>query len=455
MATYAASSQASSQNSPYNISRPSGVVEGTYMVAAINNDVGNNGSGIGISGGTTWQSLTSGVSGETGYRLFWKIAGPSEPANYSVSYNTSSTAYSTAHIITSNDAGEDAPVWQITTTTGQGTSGPTPGITPPDPTTLEVRFILASNDINESRSWSPPAGLTERTDIQESGWPSGSSATRTLSSGSATSSLSFTANGQVLDRVGITVGIPSAITDQDVIPSGIASAEAFGTPRIIHVVAPSAIPSGETFGHHVVSTPEPQAVFPDGIVSGETFGTLTTKRYLGVSGIPTGEAWGAPRLSALISPTGIPSAEAFGTTNFGVEQFPAPTGIASRESWGVPVLQLGYPQTVIPLGIPSGERMTQQPRVVLRYRLTLRPPSVQETPAGQNILHARYGVHRGISIIQRADGSIYSTRYPALTDLEAASRYWLGGYAHAITAEEAEALTEAGFGSYIHLEEVA
>jgi hypothetical protein len=215
------------------------------------------------------------------------------------------------------------------------------------------------------------------------------------------------------------------------------------------------IASGEVIGDLIISTPFPQTITSQGIASDEAFGTLTMGLYLGPSGIASGETFGAPRLAALIAPTGIPSGEAFGSTNFGIEQFLALTGIPSGEAFGTPSLQLGYPQTVTVVGIPSLERMTQQPIVRLDYRLTFRPPSVQETPAGVNVLHLRYGVHRGISVIRRADGTIYQTRYPALTDLEAALTYWLGGYAHEVSVEDAAALTTAGYGSYITLEEVA
>jgi len=425
------------------------------MVAAVVNDVGNNGSGIGITGGSTWTSLDSGLLGGIGYRLFWKIAGSSEPANYSVSYNGASSAYAVAQIVTSNDAGTGAPVWAKTATAGSGTTGPTPGITPPDATALEVRFILAGVESPATRTWTAPVGLTEQTEIQQSQFPNGSSATRTLVSGSATTSLNFTANGAVVDRVGYTVGVPSANTDQNITPTGIASGGAFGAAQLNFTIIGQGIASGETFGDLIISTPFPQTITGQGIVSAETFGTLRTRLYLDPTGIATGEAFGTPRLAALIAPTGIPSAEAFGATNLGIEQFLTLIGIPSGEELGEPGLQLGYPQTIEAIGIPSLERMTQQPVIRLVHRLTFRPPSVQETPAGINVLHLRYGVHRGISVIRRADGTIYQTRYPALTDLEAARTYWLGGYAHEVSVADAVVLTEAGYGSYITLEEVA
>jgi len=452
MATYSASSSASSQTSPYNIARPSGVVEGTYMVAAINNDAGNNGSGIGISGGSTWNSLTSGLGGDqTGYRLFWKIAGPSEPANYSVTYNTASSAYSTAHIVTSNDAGTEAPVWQVTTTSGSGTSGPTPGITPPDATALEIRFILAANSSSAARTWTPPTGLEERTDRQESGWVTGSSATRTLASSSATSSLNFTCSGSVVDRVGITVGVPSGAFDQDILPSGIATGEAFGSPNVVAVIGPTGIASGEAFGGLIISTPQPQTIEAEGVASGEAFGTLTTRLYLGPSGIASTTVFGTPRLAALIGPVGIASGEAFGSTNVAIEQFVTPSGIASAEAFGAAVLDIGYPQTIEVVGIESRE-VVEDPHVRNLHRLLLVNPSIQETPAAWDRLHVRFGIHRGITIIKDADGVWSSVRYPAQTEIEAAQKVFLGGRRHDITPDEADELTDAGYGSYITLE---
>jgi hypothetical protein len=276
-----------------------------------------------------------------------------------------------------------------------------------------------------------------------------------LASGSATASLSFSSSGGTADRVGFTLGIPTGDNSQDIAPTGIVSGEAFGAAKLNFTIVGSGIASGEAIGDLVISTPFPQTITGQGIASAEAFGTPRIRLYLNPVGIVTGEAFGAPRLAALIAPLGISSGEVFGSTNFGIEQFLTVVGIPSGETFGTPSFQLGYPQAITVIGIPSLERMTQQPVVRLDQRLTFRPPSVQETPAGINVLHLRYGVDRGISVIRRADGTIYQTRYPALTDLEAALTYWLGGYAHEVSVEDAAALTAAGYGSYITLEEVA
>jgi hypothetical protein len=85
---------------------------------------------------------------------------------------------------------------------------------------------------------------------------------------------------------------------QDITPSSIASAEAFGTAVITTGavdIAPSGIASGEAFGTAIITVGAVD-IAPSGIASAEAFGTAT---------ITTGVVD--------ISPTGIASTEAFGT----------------------------------------------------------------------------------------------------------------------------------------------
>jgi hypothetical protein len=177
------------------------------------------------------------------------------------------------------------------------------------------------------------------------------------------------------------------IGGQDVLPSAIASEEAFGTAVLVvdQLISPSAIASAEAFGSH--------AVFPD--------------QFITVTGIASAEAVGNPSISNLINTTGIASAEDFGF-----------------------------------------------PTITMGSRWVLRPPSVQETPMANNILHKRFGIHRGISILKRANGTYYSTRYPALTEVEEALATYMGGYVYTISSTVRDELVSAGFGSYITLEDV-
>ncbi len=79
-------------------------------------------------------------------------------------------------------------------------------------------------------------------------------------------------------------------------------------------------------------------------------------------------------------------------------------------------------------------------------------PTIQETPASYDILFCRYGIDRGISVIQRQDGTYYQARYPAQTELEESKAYYPGGHVIPLTSAEVTSLTAAGYGQYIHLQ---
>lgn len=196
-----------------------------------------------------------------------------------------------------------------------------------------------------------------------------------------------------------------------------------------------------------------QTITCTGIASAEAFGTPNVVVVITPTGIPSGEAFGSTTVQGALSPTGIPSGEAFGSPVVSIQQFITVTGIPSAEAFGSPSLQLGYPQSLTMIGIPS-EQAFGFPTVANRSVQVLTPNTVQETPAGRNILHIRYGIDRGISIIKRQDGTYYETRYPAQVELEQALKYYLGGYRHLLTPDEAADLTAHGFGSLIHLEPV-
>lgn len=133
-----------------------------------------------------------------------------------------------------------------------------------------------------------------------------------------------------------------------ILPTGIASAEAFGSPTvsISAAIAPSGIPSTEQFGSaSVVSHYE---VASTGIPSQEAFGEPSVVPggvYVSVQGVPSAEQFGQPTITAgfsAILPAGIPSQEAFGTPGVPVGGVTVSAqGIASAETFGTPSTRLG------------------------------------------------------------------------------------------------------------------
>lgn len=154
----------------------------------------------------------------------------------------------------------------------------------------------------------------------------------------------------------------------NVVPSGVASAEAFGTATIALQLLPTGIASAEAFGTAQLNL----QIRATGIATAEAFGTATLARgnvTVQATGIATAEAFGTAKLNLQIRATGIASAEAFGsatlvTGNVNV----VATGIATAEAFGTPTVVAGN-VTFLPSGIASAEAFGA-PQVNLQIRAT-------------------------------------------------------------------------------------
>ena len=133
-----------------------------------------------------------------------------------------------------------------------------------------------------------------------------------------------------------------SVGGQNLSPTGIASAESFGSPTIttgVVALTATGIASAESFGVPTVSLGG-VILTATGIASEESFGspTLTTGAVnLSATGIPSEEAFGTAVVTQgfLLQATGIPSTESIGTPTIttGAVNLTA-TGIASAESFG-------------------------------------------------------------------------------------------------------------------------
>lgn len=153
-----------------------------------------------------------------------------------------------------------------------------------------------------------------------------------------------------------------------ILPTGIASAEAFGTHTLVRVslasIAPSSILSGEAFGTAIFLRISRRTVAPTGIASLEAFGTQT---FTGTT--PSG-----------VVPSGIPSAEVFGSATFGriSRRTVSPSGIASAEAFPTHVFSGTFLNTIFPGGIPSAEAFGT---AVVRLRANLLPSGIPSAEA--------------------------------------------------------------------------
>ena len=180
----------------------------------------------------------------------------------------------------------------------------------------------------------------------------------------ADASTSWEAGQTFLHALDLEAAFAGGASPQTVTATGIASAEAFGTPSLTPgavTVSPTGIASAEAFG--TASLTATATVTASGIASAESFGTPAVQAgaaTVSATGIASAEAFGTPALSAgavTVTANGIASAEAFGTPAItaGAATVTA-VAIASAEAFGTPAVQAGA-ATVTANGIASAEAL--------------------------------------------------------------------------------------------------
>jgi len=143
-------------------------------------------------------------------------------------------------------------------------------------------------------------------------------------------------------------------------PSGISTAEAFGTTRLNQQIRANDIASAEAFGNTRLN----QQVRVTGIVTAEAFGTAALIQQIRASGIATAEAIGVATLHQQIRTSGVATAEAFGTSRLN-QQIRA-SGVSSAEAFGTAVVSIAAAnQNLFPSAIATAEafgttRLNQQ-----------------------------------------------------------------------------------------------
>lgn len=107
----------------------------------------------------------------------------------------------------------------------------------------------------------------------------------------------------------------ASIAGQTISPSGIATAEAFGTAQLNLTLLMTGVASAEAFGAHKVIID--QFVQPPGIASAQAFGVplITYDQVVLTAGIGSAEAFGSASLNLTLLMQGIAGGEAFGTAS--------------------------------------------------------------------------------------------------------------------------------------------
>lgn len=295
---------------------------------------------------------------------YWKRATASDTGTYTFTWTTATYRIGFAHRYTGAIAsGNPIDVFNAAFRSTQSNISPAVSVT----TTGIDRLLIWTATCYSAAAWTPPSGYTERLDNANEV----TLATRTQAA--AGSSGSITGTGPTNMMTARLIALLPGSTDQTVTATGIASAEAVGSPFLVPggvelVVAPG-IESAEVVGQpridHVIKV--------EGIASDEAIGSpvVTIGDVIAPPGIPSAQAFGTPTLTAgpvTVTAGGIATAQAVGTPS--VVMVIAPATIPSGQAIGSPVLTTG-PVTTTVGGIPTAEAVGAATVVVGQITVTV------------------------------------------------------------------------------------
>lgn len=199
------------------LTKPSGVVSGDLLVLAV--QVTNN-STAGSWGSVTWPSGFTEQAGIGADPSAWnkllvatKVAGGSEPANYTVTYGESGGPYRVIGALLAYQAPNATPIDVTPTTQNNASNASTavaPSITPSNANQKRLVTIYGISDGNattDGRSLAPPGGQTERVEVTATatGYSRLMVADEVYASASATGTRSATITGGDCESQAITL----------------------------------------------------------------------------------------------------------------------------------------------------------------------------------------------------------------------------------------------------------
>ncbi|MFF3443655.1 hypothetical protein [Streptosporangium sp. NPDC002721] len=189
MATLRSVSSTQSTNTSFTCTKPPGAAAGDVLLA-FQTYAGFSASAMTTptGGGTVWQLLGSRAGAEWGgSKVWWKVAGPSEPAQYGFKQGS---GYDSAVAIVAVSGSDGSTPLLASAENGADTSIGCPSVSPPTAPGVTVRWGAALIG-SGSTSWTAPAGHTEQVERTGVG-TSVSLATKARSEPGSTGSATFT-----------------------------------------------------------------------------------------------------------------------------------------------------------------------------------------------------------------------------------------------------------------------
>jgi hypothetical protein len=192
VATLRSVSSAYSSSTSFTCTKPAGTQTGDVLVAFQTVGTFAPPPSSPSGGGTVWQALGSRTGTEWGgTKVWWKVAGPSEPAQYSFAVSSSGFD-SVAAIVAIADSDGSTPLLS-STENGADTSVGCPSVSPSTDQGVTIRWAAALV-AGSSSGWTPPSGHTEQVDRTGFGASAGL-ATRARTAAGAVGTATYTIGG--------------------------------------------------------------------------------------------------------------------------------------------------------------------------------------------------------------------------------------------------------------------
>lgn len=205
----------------YSVNAPSGLQAGDLMLACQGSDTGGSSDLTAPTGGATWNLLEDvqfSGAGTGAARIWWKIAGGSEPGTYT--FNQLNTSDGVGVIAAIQNAAQRSPV-HGNVVAGTGGNVDTPSTTPEGNNDLDVRFAVGKQFGGVAVTWTSPSGYTERADVQANNqFTSVTCGTKQLSSSAATGTQTFVVTTTPGRQAGFTLTVTDFPTPGPLVYSG-------------------------------------------------------------------------------------------------------------------------------------------------------------------------------------------------------------------------------------------
>lgn len=168
------------------VTKPTGTAEGDYLIAYNTMDPDSAASTMTGASGFSQIGTTNTVTSAGHAKVWAKVAGASEPADYTFGGAAGSSSAVVMLCLTGQHA--STPI-DVSPTHGGSSTAATAHVAPSiDPTVTDTLMITGYMALaqNGSGSYSPPSGMTERADVTAGAWTQTSVATQLLSADTAT-----------------------------------------------------------------------------------------------------------------------------------------------------------------------------------------------------------------------------------------------------------------------------